>query len=510
MRSNSFKENLEIIICPFLFLIFPILSVYSSNFSLIPFGDFLSTTISCFMVLSLIRLVTFLYCDDQFKGAVFLSYFISCMYCYGPMYWLMVELSFRSNFFLWAPRFVFVKWFLLFLGCFLLLKRITDCEKSFKILFQAGILLCIISSISLLISAFRFYSIEEPLIEHSELNSPFEAKDSRDGKQESSCPDVYLIIADSYPRNDVLKSVFHYDNASFSEFLLKKNFFIASESISNYPVTELSLWSCLNTAYINQKIRSFEWSKSFVFEFFRKKGYKLIENFSDGSMTIDEKSVENKRLRSLHGHFSQLMLSFTPLAAFYSETSNQRSFVLKSLQNINKAIGMKGPKFVFSHIGCPHGPFVFGPNGEERELPIFVAIPALSMIFKEEAIHAFLDQITFINRELAKIIESICSRSEESIILLVSDHGPAKSLYRGILWKGNYSNLELKQLFGNLGAYRLDATGRKLLNSKISLVNIFRILFNSTFGETLPMHEDKAFFLLPWMDPPGAEMTLQE
>jgi len=64
-------------------------------------------------------------------------------------------------------------------------------------------------------------------------------------------PDIYYIILDSYPREDILRKAFEYDNSEFLEGLEKKGFYIADCSQSNYSYTLASMASTLNMTYLD-------------------------------------------------------------------------------------------------------------------------------------------------------------------------------------------------------------------------------------------------------------------
>ena len=67
-------------------------------------------------------------------------------------------------------------------------------------------------------------------------------------------PDIYFIILDSYPRQDVLQSIYGFDNSEFLDYLERSDFYVASDSRTNYIQTTLSLASSLNMDYLQQLI----------------------------------------------------------------------------------------------------------------------------------------------------------------------------------------------------------------------------------------------------------------
>lgn len=67
-----------------------------------------------------------------------------------------------------------------------------------------------------------------------------------------STPDIYYIILDNYGSSDMLRTIHNIDNSSFINALKEKGFFIAGESMANYPRTILSLASSLNMQYLDK------------------------------------------------------------------------------------------------------------------------------------------------------------------------------------------------------------------------------------------------------------------
>ena len=64
-------------------------------------------------------------------------------------------------------------------------------------------------------------------------------------------PDIYYIILDEYAGAEALLDDFHYDNSPFLDFLKNRGFAVPSDSLTNYPRTELSVASSLNLEYVN-------------------------------------------------------------------------------------------------------------------------------------------------------------------------------------------------------------------------------------------------------------------
>jgi hypothetical protein len=152
------------------------------------------------------------------------------------------------------------------------------------------------------------------------------------------------------------------------------------------------------------------------------------------------------------------------------------------------------PKFIFAHIFAPHPPFVFGEQGEfvfpEREFSLSDGSQFFSVGSPEEYREGYRNQLLFLNQNIQRIIEKILTSSETPpIIILQGDHGPGLMMDHFEVDKTN-----LWERTGILNAYYFPGKDVSQLNSKISPVNTFRLLFNLYFGGNYPLLEDKSFY----------------
>ena len=181
------------------------------------------------------------------------------------------------------------------------------------------------------------------------------------------------------------------------------------------------------------------------------------------------------------------------------KTHRQRVlYQLDTLKEIPASI--PGPKIVYTHILAPHPPFVFYQNGDIREpqQPYTLAEGIdEGQGAEKEYWNGYQEQVKFINREIVKVVDVILKKSESPpIILLMGDHGPA-SMFKwnfetpGCLWERT-SNLYAIFLPG----HENDGT----VYPSISLVNTFRVIFNTYFGTDLPLLEDRSY-LVYWYQP---------
>lgn len=311
--------------------------------------------------------------------------------------------------------------------------------------------------------------------------------------------DIYYIILDEYTSSENLKRFFNYDNSSFENQLKQSGFYVCKKNSSNYAVTFLSLASSLNMNYINgiSKVvgeKSTDWEIPYnlvlnnnVMNFLKSKNYQFIHFSSRYDATDYNPFADVNYSHTILNNFSVLLAQTTMIRAFVNFRENDlRNSILYTFSELNKVTEIKGNKFVFAHIVCPHVPFVFGKNGEKVKVQY-----RNDWKCKE----AYVNQLIFINKKVEALVRNIISKSENPpIIILQADHGTATSFENISLHNHKApSSLMLKERMGILNAYYLPDAG-KLLYDSITPVNTFRVIFNSYFNTNLPILPDKNYF----------------
>lgn len=340
----------------------------------------------------------------------------------------------------------------------------------------------------------------EPASRRNELKIP-----SPESKR--SFPDIYYIILDMYARADILDTLYHYDNSSFISSLEDLGFYVAKESVSNYPMTCFSLPSSLNFDYFSEG-KSYQIKHNKVFHFLKNFGYTIV-CFATGYSESDIKDAD-VYLRSTYdlNEFENILIGSTLLRLFpfiQNEACRQRTlYIFDQLEKIPREVN--SPKFVFAHILPPHYPYVFDRNGK--------ALNQLIVSLKSGPIpERYIDQLIFVNKKAKEVITKILSRSPTPpIIILQSDHGPDSEANWSLRWTpasrgvwDNPSELFLRERMSNLNAYYLPGDGKKHLYKSITPVNTFRIVFNHYFGGNYKKLKDISY----WMDfPDGYEKPL--
>jgi len=311
------------------------------------------------------------------------------------------------------------------------------------------------------------------------------------GALPSPSPDIYYIILDAYPRADVLRHAYDYDNSKFLQSLQDLGFYVAECSQSNYAITGLSLTSTLHLDYLQNLSDTFHpntgeflglfkyLDNNTVRESLSNMGYRTI-SFASG-FTWAEWRDADVFLAPPDGpmtEFEALLLQSTytsilddtwivDFEEIYAARFRARTRLV--LESFDMLVNAPGPKLVFIHLIVPHPPYAFDENGN--------AVPAGQVDPK----NGYLEQVKFINKFILPGLKTLIEKSTTPpVIILQGDHGPTLA--------GDHP-AELKIL----NAYYLPV-GKQALYPTITPVNSFRVVFNTFFGTSFPLLEDVSYY----------------
>ena len=335
------------------------------------------------------------------------------------------------------------------------------------------------------------------------------AREARAGR-----PDIYYIVVDAYAGDDILREVYGYDNSGFTSYLESKGFYVASEAVSNYSRTGLSLASSLNMEYLDTPLAEIDRfsndmmplaeivKQNRVFDFLRRRGY-TIAALESGCA---ESGMDSADIYLKPGwapdEFGNMLIGTTPIPLLlrilgtpdqYDAHADRILFEFRRLADTSM---LRRPLFIFAHIAVPHPPFVFGPDGQRLKPGLIFHVEdgdsliRKGRLTKERYIRGYVDQLIFTNMKLRKVIDAILSGSKRpAIIILQSDHGPRSMLS----WK-DPSKTNFRECMSILNAYRLPDGGDKLLYKGMTPVNTFRAVFDYYFGTDYGLLEDRSYF----------------
>ena len=227
---------------------------------------------------------------------------------------------------------------------------------------------------------------------------------------------------------------------------------------------------------------------------------------------IDDAEVIDLRLeRWMPNDFEGELLNMTPVPRIFvylgrnwpalGLLSGRREWLLYALDQLAAVPRQPGPKFVFAHIEAPHGPFVFGADGEWRD----IALPHFQEYTNEEMKlyrDSYVDQLQYVNKRMESLIDTIISQaSVPPVIVVQGDHGLRLSLNR------NIDEMCMRENFANLTAFHLPGVEiESQIPETFSPVNTFRLVLNEYFDADLVLLPDRSW--VAWQD--WGEFTLTE
>lgn len=323
-------------------------------------------------------------------------------------------------------------------------------------------------------------------------------------------PDIYYIVLDEMASSSVLGRFENYDDSWFGNALEERGFFVAHNSLSNYPLTRLSISSSLNMIYLDKfaPIASGDRSNltptavlmrnGAVGKVLRKHGYKYIHIDSSVPPTNNSDIADRVIHCGLIDQFSDKLVRST-LAALSPQAmawlrQHERETILN--QFVAPAqVAAETPHdesvFVFSHILCPHEPFLFDADGK----PVLNEGARCGSHWSEDTVAAYTAQAKFAQKKVLATVDSILASSRKSgrmpVIILQGDHGTHCSDY---VSSANPSAELLQERYGILNAYLVPSQIRAQLNDQTEPVNTFRIVLRTLFDLNLPNLEERQIY----------------
>jgi hypothetical protein len=147
--------------------------------------------------------------------------------------------------------------------------------------------------------------------------------------------------------------------------------------------------------------------------------------------------------------------------------------------------------FAFAHIFSPHPPYIFGANGEIRNLDnIDPHLETSDNLDKE----AFVNQLIFINKKITEVVNELLDSENQLVIIIQSDHGTA------FLFDGNAQNWVtptsemINERVDNINFIFLPKNMTNIFSESVTPVNTFPILFNHYFETDFKILDDKIYF----------------
>ncbi len=489
------KEKKPVVLHPIFFALFPVLFLFSHNReeSLTPDQVLTPLVFSLLGVLLLWGLVNLVWKNWRKTGLV-VSLVVLLFFSYGHLHTALTGVT-AAGLNLWQHRYLLGAYGILFL--LTVLWTIRTRKKLDK-------LTAVLNLVSFTLVAISLVSVSAYLIRRGAMTRSLEDKTvgevPADPTVRDDYPDIYYIILDAYAHEQTLKEIYDFDNSEFIKFLREAGFYVVPEGRSNYPFSAPSLASSLNFEYLDYLRGSGgdnpDISVAFYYliennravRFLKSRGYKFV-HFDSGWSGNERNRHADLQLRYGYSNEFLLVLAQTTMIIPFRRVLNllagdhrQRILgIFSGIAEVHRTV--PGPKFVFAHLVCPHGPYVFGPEGEEREVDMV-------SLTRPGRHRAYLDQVMFVNMKVEELLEVLLAPSDRPpVIIIQADHGPISV--------GGFkdpSDRFLRERMRILNAYFLPGGGDELLYPAITPVNTFRLIFNYYLGGDFPLLPDRSYY----------------
>jgi len=319
-------------------------------------------------------------------------------------------------------------------------------------------------------------------------------------------PNVYWFVFDAYPRADVLRDYFSYDNNKFLNQLAVREFIVPDKTTTNYMSTKFSISTTASMDYylpIGMPLHPAMWTArlqgySPVVERFKSLGYNYIHAESGGNNLKtrcggrEDRCIKAKTVGKYGINEAEVgLLVLTPLYPIIRRMfPGLISFDFTSVEEVARQLDFTSPipQFVFAHVLSPHPPKRFDKDCKKIKQENF----ELDGKDYSDVIGAYLNDLTCLNPLIVELVDEIIASDEsDPFIIIQSDHG-----YRGKGLKPEVDDPEVKAefvSFANFNAMRIPNNCGLVDKKKFSLVNTFRIVLSCIEGEELNLLPDRHF-----------------
>jgi hypothetical protein len=323
-------------------------------------------------------------------------------------------------------------------------------------------------------------------------------------------PNIYWIVLDGYPRQDVLRKEFAFDNSRFVRSLAALDFAVLGKSRSNFPATVNSVSSTVSRDYTidgegdalkplpKEDMRARVRGRNVTVSRLKSAGYTYV-HFENGYDYLTECAPDEPHCVRGNLGLDELdiaILSNTPIIDLMLNWQHSTPFAWGGVDDLTSKLSviraMPPPFFLYAHILAPHPPIRFRPDCSFR-----AAEPDLQR-WDAAARPAFIEQLRCVNAQTLTLLEKITRSDPGALIILQSDHGTA---FRGQFKKvpTDWSDADLQERFGVLNALRLPGSCRAAATDDLTLVDTFPLVLACLEGSEFKLHHPR-FFVTPYDD----------
>jgi hypothetical protein len=513
-KTQSFFSRI-----PFYILItgiYPVLFLWMVNFIRVPGYVAPRSLLISLAFTVIVFFSTWLVIRPLPRAALVSFVWLVLFFTYGHLFALVDNMQ-VSGFLAGRHRFFVPLWATIgILATFLILRSKSDHKNATQALNIVLTLLLALTGLQI-----GFAAARQGLASHP---APVQAAPAAAQTGTSAGRDVYYFLLDGYSRLDRMRD-FGVDNQPFLDKLTQMGFVIPNCGQSNYTDTESSMAANLNMDYLDKlgftypqlaptgSNREYLLTPSITSSLVRQKfealGYKFISykspylfiDMPNSDVYLDAETATNPGEKIETLNFQQMFINTTlarvlvewlefnpansarvpafvvwlvspsslnpdssPLAGRNYRQYQNHLFQLESLSTIPD---IPGKKFTYAHILVTHQPFVFTPTGEFR------------LEARDDTV-GYHDQVLYLNTRLIEIVQNILNKSKiPPVIILQSDHAYGEGAVK----------------VKNFQAYYFPDNGKSMLYPSMTSVNTFRMVFDTYFGEHLPLLPDQSLLL---------------
>jgi len=337
-------------------------------------------------------------------------------------------------------------------------------------------------------------------------------------------PNIYWIVADSYPGRTVLQDDFHFDNQKFYRALSKRGFYVAHASHASYSTTMLSVSSTLEMETLYEsgedssvltvddgqhapvrtkrnRLDTIAGNNRSV-AFLKQLGYRYVHFEGITYQATRCRGFEDVCLSGTPPRLSELesvLLAKTPLQqlGFFENDTPPEPSRWKKRERSESGTGIPElaagianlptdrPYFLYAHIFSPHGPH---------------SNDALCNRISKRRMRKridFTNQLQCVNIQLTELVDQITRDAPDAIIIISSDHGPRLSVF-GFQSIFDHSPAQIREHLSILNAIRVPPACRAHLQPDLSPINTLRLVF-ACLGDHQPrFNKDRHFIAAAW------------
>ncbi len=268
--------------------------------------------------------------------------------------------------------------------------------------------------------------------------------EERDALEKDSTvkPNVYFFILDEAARFDVMEKFYNFDCSEIESYFTSRKFNISHSSVSRILMSDEALADMCQMSYVSKEDMSKELKlyyrlNGLLWQEFNNLGFDVYQVSSDSSYLYSLYEItQPKRMETLFSAATMdgktqldLAIENTPLSVFNFgltrfSIESKRARVLRVWEYFlnDQNIQYANSTVIFSHILCPHCPFVFAQDGDY--------IPEIDAYYDWDTPSYYAGQYKYAMSQMEKICDNLIKDDPNCVIIIMGDHGvrPRSSL----------------------------------------------------------------------------------